>query len=528
MRRSLLVLSLLVMFGTAQADGIAWIEGDVAAALDLAKNEQKPIFLYWGAVWCPPCNQIKKTIFTQREFIEKSKLFIPVYLDGDTESAQVWGEKLDIWGYPSMLVLSPEGQEVMRLPTGLQVEAFSRALDEALQRLTPIETVLDEALASRDGVEVPDDDYRLLAYYSWGQNRQLGMTPREEEAKFRQLAEQVPERLATERSRLYLLWLGSAESLTADEAEKGRKGFKLSKKQRAAAAQRLQEILASEELTIANLQSLAHYASELIRLVYPKPGKGRRALSERWLTTMERVEQRASLSIDERLSALNPAVDIHHLQEGEDAPFNEALLDRVRARVAWTDEAADDHYTRQATISNAGYLLRRVGLDDEARQLYLAEVERSETPWYFMSSLSSMAREDDEPERAVNWLAQAYDSSKGRATRFQWGTSYLMGMMDLIPDEAERIQTESIRVLKEMLDFDDAFAGRNALRISWLADSFVEWNSEQAHAEKIASVRSELLPVCEGLSGAILEPGEDEPESLQSRCTEFFTGLGQG
>ena len=54
----------------------------------------KPLFLYWGAVWCPPCNQIKKTIFTRREFQEKMKLFLPVYLDGDTKSAQIWGEKL--------------------------------------------------------------------------------------------------------------------------------------------------------------------------------------------------------------------------------------------------------------------------------------------------------------------------------------------------------------------------------------------------------------------------------------------------
>ena len=52
---------------------------------------------------------------------------------------------------------------------------------------------------------------------------------------------------------------------------------------------------------------------------------------------------------------------------------------------------------------------------------------------------------------AVYWLAQAYDSAKGRATRFQWGTSYLMGMMDLIPDESERIQTESIRVLRSSI-----------------------------------------------------------------------------
>ena len=133
-----------------------------------------------------------------------------------------------------------------------------------------------------------------------------------------------------------------------------------------------------------------------------------------------------------------------------------------------------------------------------------------------------MAREDEEPERAVYWLAQAYDTSKGRATRFQWGTSYLMGMMDLLPDEAERIQTESIRVLREMLAFDDAFAGRNALRIGWLAGGFVEWNAEEAHAAKIASVRTELLPTCEGLSDEILEEAGDEPESLQSRCNRLL------
>ena len=124
------------------------------------------------------------------------------------------------------------------------------------------------------------------------------------------LAEQVPERLSTERSRLYLLWLERAETLVASKPEKGSKKFKLSKKQRAAAAQRLQEILASGELTIANLQTLSNYAADLLRLVYPKDGKGRRALVESWLAAMERVEQNESLSVDERLSALSPAVGI--------------------------------------------------------------------------------------------------------------------------------------------------------------------------------------------------------------------------
>src|SRR5690349_10371355 len=110
----------------AHADEIAWFRGDPQVAFDQAKKENRPLFLYWGAVWCPPCNQIKKTIFTRREFIEKTKLFLPVYLDGDTESAQVWGDRLKASGYPTMIVFDPQGREVLRMPTGLQVDEFAQ------------------------------------------------------------------------------------------------------------------------------------------------------------------------------------------------------------------------------------------------------------------------------------------------------------------------------------------------------------------------------------------------------------------
>ena len=35
--------------------GIEWQKGDVDAAFAAAKAANKPVFLYWGAVWCPPC-----------------------------------------------------------------------------------------------------------------------------------------------------------------------------------------------------------------------------------------------------------------------------------------------------------------------------------------------------------------------------------------------------------------------------------------------------------------------------------------
>ena len=34
---------------------IAWFPGDVDAAFSRALAEHKPLFLYWGASWCPPC-----------------------------------------------------------------------------------------------------------------------------------------------------------------------------------------------------------------------------------------------------------------------------------------------------------------------------------------------------------------------------------------------------------------------------------------------------------------------------------------
>ena len=73
------------------AEGIDWFEGSVDEAFAEAKATDKPIYLYWGAVWCPPCYAISATVFKSPEFLERSKLFVPVYLDGDTERrAGVW------------------------------------------------------------------------------------------------------------------------------------------------------------------------------------------------------------------------------------------------------------------------------------------------------------------------------------------------------------------------------------------------------------------------------------------------------
>lgn len=145
--------------------GIAWQHGDVDAAFALAKRTGKPLLLYWGAVWCPSCNQVKSTIFSQQAFKTRSSFFVPVYLDGDTESAQKLGERFKVHGYPTMILFRPDGTEVTRLPGEADLDRYMQALSLGMTAAHPVRQTLATAL--KNGASLTPDEWRLLADYSW-------------------------------------------------------------------------------------------------------------------------------------------------------------------------------------------------------------------------------------------------------------------------------------------------------------------------------------------------------------------------
>jgi protein disulfide-isomerase len=137
------VLSLLGLQATLHAGG-AWLT-DFEAAKVQAVAEQKPLLLdFTGSDWCPPCMMMNKEVFSKKAFLDFAAAnLVLVKLDfprGKEQSAELMAqnkalaEKYRIEGFPTIMILSPEGELVERA-TGYRrggAEAYVEYIKEAL------------------------------------------------------------------------------------------------------------------------------------------------------------------------------------------------------------------------------------------------------------------------------------------------------------------------------------------------------------------------------------------------------------
>lgn len=501
MHRTLLALAAVVwMFAgsvgaqaPAKSDGIAWFDGDVDAAFAQAKKERKPLFLYWGAVWCPPCNQVKVTIFNRQDFIARSRGFVPVYIDGDSPSAQALATRFKVSGYPTMVLFRPDGSEVTRLPGEVEADQYMRVLALSMHATRSVSVLLNAVQTGKSALTPAD--WRLLAYYSWETDEQAMVPKAKVAGTLAQLAQACPPQQVAAKSRLTL----KAVAAASDVAEKDRN------LDRAAALAQLDAVLASPALARENFSALTDSAREIAEVLAVSPQE-RARLVRVWDPLLVRWSDEATLSRADRLSAINGRIALARLEAGDQAlPQN--LVNDVRFAARRADKETADKFERQAVISAAAYVLREAGLMDESDAMLKAELNRSHSPYYFMLSLASNARRRGDTEGAIDWYARAYETSKGPATRLEWGVRYLRALMDLTPQDPQRIELSATSLIEELEAKPETFHGRSIGVLNTLGKRLNEWGENSGETEALARLRQAMDVVCTKLPAAAPERG---------------------
>ncbi len=115
-------------------------------------------------------------------------------------------------------------------------------------------------------------------------------------------------------------------------------------------------------------------------------------------------------------------------------------------------------------------------MTDDTRTLLLAELDTSLSPYYFMSSLATLAEEGGDASEAIEWRLKAYESSVGTATRFQWGASYARALLRLAPERRDNILELSQALLAELPE--GAFVGRNFRVLVRLNTALMAWDQD--------------------------------------------------
>ncbi len=484
---------------------ITWLaaaqDADIERAFAQAKAQNKPLLLYWGATWCPPCNQLKATLFNSQDFAIQARDFVAVHVDGDRPGAQKLGARFKVRGYPTVILMNTQGAEITRLPGEADAQQVMAVLRAGLSGGRPIQQVLADA---RSGKALSTNEWRTLAYYSWETDESQLVAPAQRPNLLAELAAKVPQGTAGGASRevsqthgeiATRLWLKALA--TSDDG----RGIKPD----AMLRELVQTVLADAASTKLHLDVLTGGGAKMVQVLTAEGSPERGALVQRMDAALLRVQADASLSRGDRTQVVIERIALARLGQGKDTlkpRLPEPLVQLAREHAQRMDREITDGYERQAVITSTAYLLGQAGLWEDSDALLKANLARSHSPYYLMSQLGSNARKQGRTQEALKWYQESFDKSVGPATRLQWGAGYFNALVDLAPQDSARIEALAAQLFKEAAQDSASFHERSGRSLQRVATKLQEWNKGPAQAAVLQRLQQQLNGVCANVPAA--------------------------
>lgn len=130
----------LFLFGSitthSLAQGIDFFHGTWEEALELAKKEDKLIFIDAYATWCGPCKRMAKDAFPKKEVGDVyNRYFINVKLDMEKGDGLVFRSTYPVSAFPTLYFIGPDGAVVHRQVGAQGAEQLIRLAQFALAKV---------------------------------------------------------------------------------------------------------------------------------------------------------------------------------------------------------------------------------------------------------------------------------------------------------------------------------------------------------------------------------------------------------
>jgi len=107
---------------TQPKEVIPW-RTDFAAARQEARQANKPVFAYFTASWCGPCQHLKRTLWADPAAEAALRAYVPVKIDIDANPTLA--QQYNVDGIPNLMVLNDDGGVRKQWTGALTTEAFS-------------------------------------------------------------------------------------------------------------------------------------------------------------------------------------------------------------------------------------------------------------------------------------------------------------------------------------------------------------------------------------------------------------------
>jgi thiol-disulfide isomerase/thioredoxin len=474
-------------------------EAQIDAVLAKAKADGRPVFLYWGAVWCPPCNHVKATLFSRSDFAEVAKGFEAVFVDGDRPGAQKISSRFKVRGYPSMLVFNTAGEEISRLPGEADPQRYLQALSGSMASAVTVAELVAQALQGPKTSALAPSHWQALANYAWdvdeGQSSaklKAGNTPAANilAALFERAKASADVPIAV-LDRLALKAMSMGTQAQTDwpaaqrEALRSHAAAALLSEPRTAA---LRDLLAYQPWGLVDQACGGDQAASCAQNV-------KASLQAQFLATQQTAPTVAADALD-AIIELNLGTAKHPLGLLEGKSRSE-FVTQAAARLQALAQVSKDRYVRQALVPSIASSLAKMGDIAASNALLEAELGTSVAPYYHMLVLASNAKKQGEKAQAVQWYQRAWQTSTGPATRIQWGTSYLTNLMDLAPDDQKTIERDAKVLLTEAIASNDALNGRNFRSLERVAAKVQTWAKTNAqHASTAQALQAQWQDGC--------------------------------